>query len=237
MAELLVVRDLRAGHGETVVLDGLSFGVASGRATAVLGRNGVGKTTLLATLMGLTRVHAGSVMLDGADLAGLAPYRRAARGLALVSQEREIFASLTVEENLQVARHPGAWDRDRVYELFPRLRERRRNLGNQLSGGEQQMLALGRALVQNPKMLLLDEPFEGLAPLIVETIADALARLRREDAMTMVLVEQHAELALQLTDDALVLDRGQVVWRGASADLAADPHRLASLIGLEESNP
>nr|WP_236589412.1 ABC transporter ATP-binding protein [Ramlibacter aurantiacus] len=225
---------MRAGYGDNVVLEDVSASVASGGCLAVLGRNGVGKTTLLSSVMGLTQVHHGHVTLQGLDLTRLPPHARAARGLALVPQEREIFASLSVHENLLVARRPGAWTPERVYELFPRLLERQRNMGNQLSGGEQQMLAVGRALAQNPQVLLLDEPFEGLAPLIVEQIAQALKRLRSEHAITMVLVEQHAELALELSDTAIVLDRGQVVWRGASADLAADSARLASLIGFAE---
>ncbi|HET9822045.1 MAG TPA: ABC transporter ATP-binding protein [Burkholderiaceae bacterium] len=234
MAEpLLQASGLRAGYGETVIVEDLDLALAPATALAVLGRNGVGKTTLLATLMGLTTRHGGSVRFDGRDISALTPHARARAGLALVPQERQIFRSLSVEENLRVALQPGAWTLQRIYELFPRLAERRRNLGHQLSGGEQQMLAIGRALVGNPRLILLDEPFEGLAPVIVDSLVEVIQRLRAEAAMTLVLVEQHAELALELTDRALVLDRGRTVWEGASATLRAEPSRLAALIGLD----
>jgi branched-chain amino acid transport system ATP-binding protein len=235
---LLEVAGLRAGYGETVVVEDLGLALPAGAALAVLGRNGVGKTTLLTTLMGLTTVHAGQVRLAGRDLSALAPQARARAGIALVPQERQIFRSLTVDENLRVALRAGAWTLARAYELFPRLGERRANLGHQLSGGEQQMLAIARALVTNPRLMLLDEPFEGLAPVIVDDLVDVIRRLRTDGAgMAIVLVEQHAELALELTERALVLDRGRVVWDGASAALRADPPRLASLIGLGETVP
>jgi branched-chain amino acid transport system ATP-binding protein len=235
---LLEVARLRAGYGETVIVEDLDFALAPASAWALLGRNGVGKTTLLTTLMGLNTVHGGSVRFAGRDLAALTPHARARAGLALVPQERQIFRSLTVDENLRVAALPGAWTVARAYELFPRLADRRANLGHQLSGGEQQMLAIGRALVANPKLMLLDEPFEGLAPVIVDGLVDAIRLLRAQGGpgepggMAIVLVEQHAELALELTDHALVLDRGRKVWEGASTALLADPARLASLIGL-----
>lgn len=232
---LLEVSQLRAGYGETVVIEDLVLNIAPGAALALLGRNGVGKTTLLTTLMGLNTVHGGTLRFDGRDLGALAPQARARAGLALVPQERQIFRSLTVDENLRVAALPGAWTPARVYELFPRLADRRANLGHQLSGGEQQMLAIGRALVANPRLMLLDEPFEGLAPVIVEGLVDAIRRLRTEGSgMAIVLVEQHAELALELTDQAIVLDRGRKVWDGASSALLAEPALLASLIGLAE---
>jgi branched-chain amino acid transport system ATP-binding protein len=235
---LLEVAGLRAGYGETVVVEDLGLALPAGAALAVLGRNGVGKTTLLTTLMGLTTVHAGQVRLAGRDLSALAPQARARAGIALVPQERQIFRSLTVDENLRVALRAGAWTLARAYELFPRLGERRAILGHQLSGGEQQMLAIARALVTNPRLMLLDEPFEGLAPVIVDDLVDVIRRLRTDGAgMAIVLVEQHAELALELTERALVLDRGRVVWDGASAALRADPPRLASLIGLGETVP
>ena len=230
---LLEVTALRAGYGETVIVEDLSLSLAPGAALALLGRNGVGKTTLLTTLMGLNSVHGGSVQFAGRDIGALTPQQRARTGLALVPQERQIFRSLTVDENLRVAAQPGAWTVARVYGLFPRLAERRANLGHQLSGGEQQMLAIGRALVGNPQLLLLDEPFEGLAPVIVDGLVDAIRRLReQEGGMAIILVEQHAELALELTEQAIVLDRGRTVWQGDSAALLADTARLASLIGL-----
>jgi branched-chain amino acid transport system ATP-binding protein len=240
MAEhaLLEVRALRAGYGETVVIEDLDLALAPGAALALLGRNGVGKTTLLTTLMGLNTVHGGSVRFAGRDIGALAPQSRARAGLALVPQERQIFRSLTVHENLRVAAQPGPWTVDRAYALFPRLAERRGNLGQQLSGGEQQMLAIGRALVGNPKLLLLDEPFEGLAPVIVDDLVEAIRRLREDAAqrgLAIVLVEQHAELALELTEQAIVLDRGRKVWQGDSAMLLADPQQLAALIGLSEA--
>jgi branched-chain amino acid transport system ATP-binding protein len=234
MAEaLLDVRSLSSGYGETVVIDDLSLQLHAGEALALLGRNGVGKTTLLTSLLGLNTQHGGSLRFDGEAMAGVPSHKRARKGLALVPQEREIFPSLTVEENLTVATAAAGWTLERVYELFPRLRQRRSNLGHQLSGGEQQMLAIGRALMGNCKVLLLDEPFEGLAPVIVDGLVDAFRKLREDGKMALVLVEQHAELALELTDRALVLDRGRIVWEGPSPALAADPARLASLIGLE----
>jgi branched-chain amino acid transport system ATP-binding protein len=236
---MLEVSQLRAGYGETVVIEDLALNVAPGAALALLGRNGVGKTTLLTTLMGLNTVHGGSVRFAGRDIGALPPQARARAGLALVPQERQIFRSLTVHENLRVSAQPGAWTMDRAYALFPRLAERRGNLGHQLSGGEQQMLAIGRALVANPKLLLLDEPFEGLAPVIVDDLVEAIRRLR-EDAtqrgLAIVLVEQHAELALELTQQAIVLDRGRMVWEGDSTTLLGDPQQLAALVGLSEAD-
>ncbi|MCW5237481.1 ABC transporter ATP-binding protein [Verminephrobacter eiseniae] len=230
---LLDVRGLHAGYGETVILEDVGMQVGNGEALALLGRNGVGKTTLLTTLLGLNTVHQGTVRFSGRDITQLPSHRRARLGLGLVPQEREIFRSLTVEENLQVGAVPGPWTLSRVYELFPRLQERKGNLGHQISGGEQQMLAIGRALIGNPKIVLFDEPFEGLAPVIVDGLVDAFRRLRSEGGLSIVLVEQHAELALELTERAIVLDRGRIVWEGASQTLSGDPARLSSLIGLE----
>ncbi|VVD63431.1 ABC transporter ATP-binding protein [Pandoraea cepalis] len=229
---------LGAGYGETIVLEDVSLRLASGEALAILGRNGVGKSTLLLSLLGLTTRHGGVVRYRRDDISSWPAYKRARAGLALVPQEREIFKSLTVEENLQVSAMgtaDGAWTLDRVYDLFPRLHQRRRNLGNQLSGGEQQMLAIGRALIGNPRVLLFDEPFEGLAPVIVDQLVDAFWKLRADGGMGVVLVEQHAELGLELTDRALVLDRGREVWAGRSSELAASPELLGTLVGLESA--
>ena len=235
MAELLALHNVTAGYRDTVVLESVSATIATQESWAVLGRNGVGKTTLLMTIMGLTAMRGGRITLDGQEITTLATHRRARAGIGYVPQEREIFPSLTVDENLRVATTPGEWNRARVYDLFPRLAERRRNYGNQLSGGEQQMLAVGRALVGNPKVLLLDEPFEGLAPVIIDTLAEALTRLRRESNIATALVEQQVDVTLELTEHAMVLDKGQIVWRGTSADLASDRERLASLVGLQEA--
>jgi len=227
---LLRLEGMRAGYGEAVVLDEVSFEVPEHGSLAVLGRNGVGKTTLLLTIMGYTRLMRGAILWRGEDMSSAPPHERARRGLGWVAQEREIFPSLTVEENLTVATRPGRWNLERVYELFPGIERRRAHMGNQISGGEQQMLAIGRALMGNPTLLLMDEPLEGLAPIIVESLLKALARLIREEALTVVLVEQHAKLALEVTQDALVLNRGRVSYLGTSAELLADPQRLTSLI-------
>ncbi|SIR18757.1 ABC transporter ATP-binding protein [Pseudacidovorax sp. RU35E] len=221
-----------AGYGQAVVLDRLSFSLASGRSLAILGRNGVGKTTLLETLMGHTRVTRGVIRWQGQDITHWAPHRRARAGLGWVPQEREVFPSLTVEENLRVIARPGAWTLARVYGLFPRLRERRGNQGHQLSGGEQQMLAIGRALMTNPSLLLLDEPMEGLAPIVVEELAAAIRQLCEGEGLASVVVEQHPVLALEMTHEAIVLERGTVVHAGPSAALAQDAALLEGLLGV-----
>ena len=228
----LVLEEVSAGYGETVVLEGISLAVSPGQTLAVLGRNGVGKTTLLATVMGHTRLHRGGIRFAGGEIATLAPYRRARLGIGFVPQEREIFPSLTVEENLTVAERPGPWTLRRVYDFFPSLAERRRNHGNQLSGGEQQMLAIGRALMGNPTLLLMDEPLEGLAPVIVDTLLAGLDRLKREDELALLLVEQHAKLALELAQIAIVLDRGAIVFTGTSRELLDAPERLNDMMGV-----
>jgi branched-chain amino acid transport system ATP-binding protein len=228
----LTLEAVRAGYGRTVVLDGVSLTLRNGATLAVLGRNGVGKTTLLSTIMGHTTLHGGTIRFQGEDITALPAYARCRSGIGFVPQEREIFPSLTLEENLTVAARPGRWTLARVYDFFPRLAERRRNRGNQLSGGEQQMLAIGRALMGNPVLLLMDEPLEGLAPVIVDALLSGLDRLKREDDLALLLVEQHARLALEFAENAIILDRGMVVHSGASRALLAAPDHLASLIGV-----
>jgi branched-chain amino acid transport system ATP-binding protein len=233
MAEPLLALDgVRAGYGPAIVLDGVSFAVPERGSLAVLGRNGVGKSTLLLTIMGYTQVGRGRILWRGEDITRRQPHRRALAGIGWVAQEREIFASLTVEENLTVAARDGRWDLAAVYDLFPRLAERRSNFGNQLSGGEQQMLAIARALMTNPALLLLDEPLEGLAPIVVEELAAAIRRMTSEDSNAYILVEQHADIALSLTENAIVIERGRVVHSGASAQLLADHATLDRLVGL-----
>ena len=236
MAEpLLALDDLRAGYGDAVVLDGISLEVADNGSLAVLGRNGVGKSTLMLTIMGFTTVARGRLRWRGRDISAMAPHRRAALGLGWVAQEREIFPNLSVEENLTVAARPGRWDLAAVYRLFPRLEERGANRGSQLSGGEQQMLAIARALMTNPALLLLDEPLEGLAPIIVEELAGAIRRMAAESGTAMILVEQHTELALELTQDAVVIERGRIAHRARSRDLPHDAETLERLVGLRVS--
>jgi branched-chain amino acid transport system ATP-binding protein len=233
MPEILLQLDqVRAGYGDAVVLDGVSLALAENGSLAVLGRNGVGKSTLLLTILGFTQVIRGSVTWLGADITRMAPHRRAKSGIGWVAQEREIFPSLSVEENLTVAARPGRWDLAAAYELFPRLAERRGNMGNQLSGGEQQMLAIARALTTNPSLLLMDEPLEGLAPIIVEELAAAIKRMLEERSTAIILVEQHAELALALTTDAVVMERGTIVHRAPSSELLRDSATLDRYIGL-----
>jgi branched-chain amino acid transport system ATP-binding protein len=233
MSDWLALQGVTSGYGETVVLDGLSLALQEGSALSVLGRNGVGKTTLLASLAGHTTLHAGRIVFRNQAIERLRPFRRARLGIGYVPQEREIFPSLTVDENLSVAARPGArWTRESVYDLFPSLAVRRRNMGNQLSGGEQQMLAIGRALMGNPSLLLLDEPLEGLAPVIVDALLAALHSLRENDGPAMVLVEQHARLALEFASRAVILDRGRIVYDGESRVLLDDAQRLANLIGI-----
>ncbi|HEX7045877.1 MAG TPA: ABC transporter ATP-binding protein [Burkholderiales bacterium] len=235
MAELLRVDGLRAGYGQAVVIDGVSFTLEEGQSLALLGRNGVGKSTLLRSLVGLTRLHGGRIVLAGRDVTRLRPDRRAAAGLGWVPQERNIFKSLTVEENLTAVARPGPWTPARVFEMFPRLHERRDNLGTQLSGGEQQMLAIGRALVLNPRLLLLDEPLEGLAPLIVEELLKALRRIMREERLSAIVVEQNPMKVLGITDRAVILERGTIVHAAASAELLADRATLDRYLTVERA--
>jgi branched-chain amino acid transport system ATP-binding protein len=232
MPELLTIDRLTAGYGEAVVLNAVSLALAERQSLALLGRNGMGKTTLINSIVGVTRFIAGSIALDGRELTALRPDQRAHAGIGWVPQERNIFKSLTVEENLTAVARPGAWAVERIYELFPRLAERRRNLGNQLSGGEQQMLAVGRALVLNPRVVLLDEPLEGLAPILVEELLAALRRIIRDEGMSAILVEQNAQKVLAVTDRAAILERGTVVYDGSSAALAGDRAVLEGYLGV-----
>jgi branched-chain amino acid transport system ATP-binding protein len=237
MAELLNVENLSAGYGEAVVLNGVNLSLPEGQTLALLGRNGTGKTTFMNTLAGATRQHGGSITLGGTALHKLPSYARAAIGIGWVPQERNIFKSLTVHENLTAVERPAraglpAWTPERVYQMFPRLAERKTNLGTQLSGGEQQMLAVGRALVLNPRLLLLDEPLEGLAPIIVEELLKAIRRITREEGLSAIIVEQHPQAILAVSDVAAVLDRGTVVHSGTAAELRAQPELLDRLLGV-----
>ncbi len=226
MAELLRVAGLSSGYGEAVVVQGVDFTLEAGRSLALLGRNGTGKTTLLDTLIGATRRHGGTIALAGRDITALPPHARAAAGIGWVPQERNIFKSLTVDENLTAVARPGPWTPARVYAMFPRLAERKTNMGNQLSGGEQQMLAVARALVLNPKLLLLDEPLEGLAPIIVQELLRSIERLVRDEGLSAIIVEQNPRLILPITENAVVLDRGQIVHAAPSAQLLDDRETL-----------
>ncbi|MBN8939105.1 MAG: ABC transporter ATP-binding protein [Rhizobiales bacterium] len=234
MTELLALDTVVSGYGEAIVLNRLSLRLDQGQALALLGRNGTGKTTLIETIAGLTTFKSGTIRLAGRDIQAVRPERRAALGLGWVPQERGIFKSLTVEENLTAVATPGAWAPERVFTMFPRLKERRDNLGNQLSGGEQQMLAVARALVLNPKILLLDEPLEGLAPIIVDELLAAIRRIVRDEGMAAIVVEQKARKILPLTDRAIILDRGAVVWEGASEALLADAAALDRHLGVAD---
>ena len=232
MPDLLVIEDLRAGYGEAVIIPGLSLRLAEGEALALLGRNGTGKTTLINSIIGATRRFSGTLSFRGADVTRSPSDARARAGIGWVPQERNIFRSLTVEENLTACAMPGPWDLRRLYKMFPRLEERRANLGTQLSGGEQQMLAVARALSLNPKLILLDEPLEGLAPIIVEELLGAIRDIVRGEGLSAIIVEQSARKILPITHRALVLERGAAAYEGASADLAADSAALERLLGV-----
>jgi len=234
MVSAVELKGVSAGYGETVVLEDVNLSIAPGESISVIGRNGVGKTTLLSTIMGHTTLHKGEVLLSGKSLNRVPVYRRAAAGIGFVPQEREIFPSLSVLENLDVGARPGHWTKDRVFEMFPNLKERLDNRGNQLSGGEQQMLSIARALLTNPSVLLMDEPTEGLAPVIVETLTAVLLKLRSESELSIILVEQNSRVAFEFSDRSVVLDKGHIVYDGASAALRDDPERLAKIIGVAE---
>ncbi|MGE0744180.1 MAG: ABC transporter ATP-binding protein [Rhodospirillales bacterium] len=229
---ILALENVSAGYGETVVLEGINLALRPGDSVSIVGRNGVGKTTLLATVMGHTALHAGAVRLGGADISALPIWRRALAGIGYVPQEREIFPSLSLRENLDIASRPGKWTVEAVFDLFPSLAARAGNMGNQLSGGEQQMLAIARALVGNPVVLLMDEPTEGLAPVIVDSLVAAMEKLKSDQGFAIVLVEQHSEIALDFSDRTIVMNRGRIVYDGASATLKSDHARLESLIGV-----
>ncbi len=233
-APLLEVDDLVSGYGEAVVVDGISLSLPAGQSMAVLGRNGVGKTTLLNSIIGVTQRKRGQIKLGGRDVTALSAERRAQAGIGWVPQERNIFKSLTVEENLTAVARSGAWTLERAYAMFPRIKQRRGNLGGQLSGGEQQMLAIARALMLNPTVMLLDEPTEGLAPIIVDELMDTLSRLVRDEGLSMLVVEQHAQRLLGITHQAIILERGRIVWRGESSVLAADKAVLEKHLGVAQ---
>jgi branched-chain amino acid transport system ATP-binding protein len=233
MPEALLLKGVSAGYGETHILEDVDLALAEGESLSIIGRNGVGKSTLLETLMGHTSLHAGAISFRGGRIDALPPHRRALAGLGYVPQEREIFPSLTVRENLEICARPGPWDAARVCELFPNLKSRLGNAGTQLSGGEQQMLAIARALMTNPSLLLMDEPTEGLAPVIVQALTHVLARLRSERSLAIVLVEQNSRVALDFCERTLVMDRGRVVYDGPAEPLRRDPERLAGLIAAQ----
>jgi branched-chain amino acid transport system ATP-binding protein len=237
MADLLGIERLRAGYGEAVVLSDISLALAEGQSLALLGRNGMGKTTLINSIVGVTRYRGGTITLAGRDITRLPPEQRALAGVGWVPQERNIFKSLTVHENLTAVALPGPWTPDKVYGVFPRLAERKTNLGNQLSGGEQQMLAVGRALVLNPKIVLLDEPLEGLAPIIVEELLAALTRLIRDEGTSAILVEQSPRKILGVTERAVILERGAVVYQSTSAALKVDRSVLETYLGVTDQGP
>ena len=234
MANALELRQVSAGYGETVVLEDINLTLAPGECISIIGRNGVGKSTLLATIIGHTVLHAGDIVLAGQSLNRVPCYRRALAGIGVVPQEREIFPSLSVRENLEVAARPGEWTPARVFELFPRLRERLDNAGNQLSGGEQQMLSIARALLTNPNILLMDEPTEGLAPILVESLTAVLTQLRKDSGLSIILVEQNSRVAFSFSPRTVILDKGHIVYDGPSEPLRDDADRLAKLIGLIE---
>lgn len=236
MSITLSLENVCAGYGQSVVLHNVSLKICAGSSLAVLGRNGMGKSTLLTTLAGMTELYSGRITLDGKDLTTVAAYRRARMGLGWVPQDRAVFTTLTVDENLRVVARPGYWNPKRIYDLFPRLATRRRHLGAHLSGGEQQMLSIGRALMLNPAVLLLDEPLEGLAPMVVADLRQTFYRLIHEHGMSLLIVEQHPHHVLPITAQTIILDRGRIVHHTSSRELLADPHPLERWIGMSTYN-
>ncbi|MGF6654836.1 branched-chain amino acid transport system ATP-binding protein [Paraburkholderia youngii] len=234
MSELLKLEGVVAGYGEARILTGIDLALDHGQALALLGRNGTGKTTLINSIVGHTRRFSGRIWLDGKDITGFKPHQRALAGIGWVPQERNIFKSLTVEENLSAIAVSGPWDLARIYKMFPRLEERRANMGNQLSGGEQQMLAIGRALMLNPRVLLLDEPLEGLAPIIVQDLMRILSEIIRDEGLSVILVEQNARKALSITHNAVVLERGSVIHSSTAAELLAQDHKIDTLLAVSQ---
>ncbi|MBV8962016.1 MAG: ABC transporter ATP-binding protein [Hyphomicrobiales bacterium] len=231
MSASLEAEGLHTYYGKSHILHGVSLKVAEGKITALLGRNGAGKTTTLRSLMGLTPAREGRVTIFGADTTRWPPYRIAASGVGYVPEGRRIFANLSVDENLKVPREEkGPWTPERIYALFPRLAERKENRGRQLSGGEQEMLSIGRALLLNPKLLILDEPSQGLAPLIVREVFAIVSRMR-DEGISVLLVEQNARMSLEIADFAYVLDDGSIVHSGPASELAADEARVQALAG------
>ncbi len=235
MSDILYIEGLKAGYGEAVVLSGIDLRVPEGQALAVLGRNGMGKTTLINSIVGVTRQFGGRILLDGADITRMPPERRAQTGVGWVPQERNIFRSLTVDENLTALARPGAWTLKKVFELFPRLEERRGNLGNALSGGEQQMLAIGRALILNPRIVLLDEPLEGLAPIIIDELLKALRKIVREEGLSAIIVEQNPQKILGITDRVVILERGMIAHAGDSASLKNNQALIDAHLGVAKT--
>lgn len=236
MPDLLNIQGLTAGYGEAIVLTDVTFKLVEGQALALLGRNGMGKTTLVNSIIGVTRHISGTITLDGCDITAMRPDQRAHAGIGWVPQERNIFRSLTVEENMTAIERPGPWTLAKVYTMFPRLAERRHNLGNQLSGGEQQMLAIGRALILNPRIMLLDEPLEGLAPILIAELLIALQKIIREEGLSAILVEQNAQKILGVTDQAIIIERGGIVYQGDSANLKADRALLETYVGVTDAS-
>lgn len=229
---VLEVIGLSGGWGQTIINEGVSLHVGAGETVGLVGRNGVGKTTLLELITGRARWRAGSIKIAGIELAGAPTHHRSSAGLAYVPQNREMFSSLTVEEHLMVAQRPGRWTKAEILELFPSLGRRLRNLGGQLSGGEQQMLAIGRALVGNPKVLLMDEPSEGLSPLIVEVLVDVVKSLAAAGDFSILLVEQRLDIAFAISSRCLFMDRGKIIAEADSEDLRAGRHDIPKLMGL-----